>query len=230
MYFLSKHNASSTTNPSTLRRLWMRTRSFTFLCGVVGITALASLQPMGCITGKQPQLTNYCSAYKSCKCRDLFGEDLNRCSQAVDNQTNNSPNDRDKDQWCQDLYEKSSCFAPLPSNKRKSAVFQGGAKINFPQQGSGWVRGKCARAIMCCLQIRASTDREKCLEKLNGITDENECAKKAGELGLRLGSCNPTTPATGGAPPPRRPGPEPAREPSPKPSTETVTDGGTNEK
>jgi hypothetical protein len=182
----------------------MHTRLLQFLGIALFLTGLF-WQVSGCLPGNLPNLDNYCQAYKACKCRDLFGDTLNDCGKGVDQETNNSPSDRSKDEWCRDLYESSKCYQAYPQ-----------AQLNTPTIGSDWIKGKCAGAVACCLQIATSTDRKRCLSKFENVTNENRCVELASELGISTQGCNPTTPGGKAAPIPR-PKPEPSPEPNIQP-------------
>lgn len=193
---------------------------------VVGMALLVGLgwQLSGCLPGNPPSLTDYCRAYKACKCRNLFGDDLNNCGSAVDQETSNPPGGRDKDDWCRDLFETTACYQPYPNVDPQAVGF---GTLRAPKLPAGWVRGKCAGAIACCLQIQMTTDRRNCLDKFDGVDDENRCVQLAAEAGVATQGCDATKPGGKTTPPPR-PQPEPAPEPTPSepPTSPESSDAG----
>lgn len=187
---------------------------------LVGILALCSCWASGCLGGKAPSVSNSCRVYKLCQCQDVSGRDRSRCENAIDATLDAHPSDRSRDDYCRDLYEQGRCYADLPGVKGGRVSFRGGAVVPLPQRGPGWVRGACAQAFACCLQLRTSTDRDNCQTVFGGLSSEQSCEEKASEWGFSLDSCDPSQPASSGKTPPT---------PRPEPSTEPIPDGGSGE-
>ena len=185
---------------------------------------LGSVVTTGCLAGRAPSTADYCLAYKDCLCRDTFGTQSDDCIKAADANVKNRPNGKTEEDHCQDLFEKSACYQPFPVTKGKTVAFQGGAGGKFVAPSPSWIRGDCARAIACCSQIKATSDRNKCIEDVEDSGSESSCRKVAGKYGLSLGSCDLTTPGTSSGGVVVTPDPEPKPE---EPST--GVDGGAGE-
>jgi len=176
------------------------------------------LLPTGCLSGSQPEsvldISDFCAAYKTCKCKDTFGKQNDACVKGVDAQTKTPPGKKGRGEYCRDLFERSSCYLAYPVVGNGAGFkFRNGARGRLIGPSAGYVRGACAQALACCVQIKTLSDRKKCISDFEGA-GEDACRKTAGRYGMSLGSCNPAAPGGKNTkPPPPRPEPKQPEKP-----------------
>ena len=211
------------------------------LFGGLSLAALICAAPMGCVGGANPDVSDFCAAFKRCTCKATYGTAATACDQGVEKQIEDKTKtdaNRSRDEHCQELFEKSPCYKPLPVGGAGATKFRGtcngkdedchGKDMAAAPIGDGWVRGKCAKAALCCLHHKSSYHRARCLQEIELAANtpddpstatvnetENKCAEAAGKDHGNGLSCPPTvTWGAGGGPGPG-PGPGPSPDAGP---------------